>query len=286
MISIEDSIPKKGDKNLMGQDIIWTQFNDVNFYVEDIDQENFYLVVLKKLFPEIKINRIFPRGGKEPVLKEARKSLKNKNKVFILDFDFDEILDKKEYLNNVLYIKRYSIENYLIEKESITEFIKEENTKIRKDDLKRFDVSDFFKECKDILSDLATNFLLIKKFELGNKYLKIEPHRDCDFGSNPCCIKPAITTPYYNAIENKLKLINPRLKYHSQLAKHRKHFNSVLKALTNIPGKYLIGILKTKLRKLFSISQMTIDSFTYRLAKNCKFAELQYLKEGILNYVK
>jgi hypothetical protein len=286
MVNREDSIPKRGEKYLEGQDILWTQFNDINFYVEDIEQENFYLVVLRKLFPEIKINRIFPRGGKEPVLVEARKSLKNKNKVFILDLDFDEILNKKVSLKNVFYLKKYSIENYLIEKEAILEFIKEENTKIKTVELKKLDLLQFYKECHHLLSNLTTNFLLINKFELGVNYLKIDPKRDCDFTSIPCCLKPGITTPYYTAVENALKEKKPRLKYQRQLLKLKKFFKDISNGLINIPGKYIINLLKTKLRKMFSISQMTFESFTYRLAKNCQLRDLEYLKLEILSYAK
>lgn len=70
MITIEQSIPTKSDAFLKGIDIFYTQFNDVNFYIEDEDQENFYHSILKKLFPEIRLDKIFPLRGKDNVLEK------------------------------------------------------------------------------------------------------------------------------------------------------------------------------------------------------------------------
>lgn len=285
MISIEESFPKKGENYLLGQDIIWSQFNDINFYVEDIDQENFYFQVLNKLFPTIKINRIFPLGGKDLVIKEAKKSLRNKKKVFILDLDFDEILNKKESTKNLFYLRKYSIENYLIDSTAISELIREENPKIKSTELRaKFNLTDFAKECSSLFSSLSCHLLLINKYELGIPYLKIEPQRDCDFSSSTCCIKPSVTTPFFSQIENKLKVKQPRLKYSTQVAKHTKHFNSISKCMTNIPGKYLINLLKTTLKRLFSFCQTNIETFVYRLTKNCSLKELDYLRLEIIQY--
>lgn len=287
MISIEESFPKKGENYLLGQDVIWSQFNDINFYVEDIDQENFYLQVLKKLFPTIKIKKIFPLGGKDKVITEAKKSLRSKKKVFILDLDFDEILNRKEKLKNVFYLKKYSIENYLLDNEAIYELIREENPKIKTTDIKaKFNLTDFANECYNLFNLLSCHFLIINKYELGLNYLKVEPQRDCDFTTPNCCIKPTVINPYFTSVENELRIKKPRLKYSTQVNIHKKHFNTATKCLINTPGKYLINLLKIKLRKLFNFCQTSIETFTYRLTKNCIFADLEYLKVNILNYTK
>ena len=285
MISIEESFPKRGENYLLGQDILWSQFNDINFYVEDVNQENFYFQVLKKLFPSIKLNRIFPLGGKDNVITQATKSLKNNKKVFILDLDFDEILNRKENIKNVFYLKKYSIENYLLDSDAIFELIREENPKIKIADIKlKFTLNGFANECSNILSTLSCHFLLINKYGLGLPYLKIEPNRDCDFLSPTRCIKPVVINPYLNQVENELRIRKPRLKYSTQVSAHIKYFKSSTKCLNNIPGKYLINLLKTQLKKLFAFCQMTLETFVYRLTKNCSFQDLEYLKLDIIKY--
>ena len=286
MISIEDSFPKRSQRSLNAQDILWTQFNDINFYVEDIDQHNFYLNLLRKIFPPLKLNKIFPLGGKDNVLREARKS-RSKKKVFLLDLDFDEVLETKENLPNAFYLKKYSIENYLLEENAIIELIKEENPKITDTEIKsKFKLSNFKKECLNVFKELSCNFLLIKKYDLGLGYLKIEPNRDCDFDANPCCIKNTVVNPFFHQVESKLSLNKPRMKYLSQIKHHLKYFNSIEKCSNNTPGKYLVSFLKQKLKKLFHFSQTTIDTFKYRLMKNCDFNDLEYLRVSINDYLK
>ncbi|WP_269684271.1 DUF4435 domain-containing protein [Flavobacterium lacustre] len=285
MISIEESFPKKRENYLKGQDVVWSQFNEINFYVEDLYQENFYLQILKKLFPSIKISKIFPLGGKEPVIKKAKKSLNNNKKVFILDLDFDEVLNKKEVYENIFYLEKYSIENYLVEKNAIIEFVKEENTKIKTSEVNRkFVLKQFYRECHNILSELSSNLLLINKYELGIKYLKIESYRDCNL--DPLCLKPSFVIPFYKKIEIELKKKKPRLKYSTQIKKLKIHFKDIYNGLIYIPGKYILNILNFKLKKIFKFSQSNLSTFVYRLAKNCEFKELEYLKISINEYTK
>jgi Protein of unknown function (DUF4435) len=285
MITAEESIPSKSQNYLMGQDILWSQFNDLNFYVEDADQENFYYHILKKIFPNVKISRIFPLGGKRFVIDKAKGTISDKTKIFILDKDFDDILNKKENHPNLFYLKKYSIENYLIEEVALHEIIKEENTKIKDTEIKnKLKTGKLLDECKDIFGELACNFLLIKKFDLGLDYLGIEPLRDCNLKGN-CCIKQTVTVPFYQQVEKLLKEKHPRLRYSTQIKKAMLHFSTAKKALINIPGKYLLNYIQQKIRTLFAIAQIKFDRFIYRLAKNCILSELNYLRGDILQYI-
>ncbi|MFI5220577.1 MAG: hypothetical protein ACHQNT_13915, partial [Bacteroidia bacterium] len=150
--------------------------------------------------------------------------------------------------------------------------------------ISKFNFDEFQKDCSKIFKELACNFLLIKKYELGLKYLKIEPVRDCDFGKSPPTIRSSITDAFFKQIENELKFKNPRLKYLTQISKLKKYFRTQIQNVSNIPGKYLLSFLKIKLKKLFSFTQTSFDTFVYRLAKNCELNELKYLKLAILKY--
>jgi hypothetical protein len=285
MISRADSIPMRSQKGLQGQDILWTQFNDISFFIEDNLQENLYFQILKKLFPNIKLSKIFPLGGKEFVIEKAKKYINNKKKIFIVDNDFDEILKAKETLPNIFYLQRYCIENYLFEQNAIYELVREENPKIKSSELKsKFDISNFTNECSTILSELSAHFFLIMKFKLGLKFLKIEPYRDCDLKSVPKEIKRSCVEPFYLEVETALKLKNSRLKYSRQLTLAMKHFNES-KLLINTPGKYLVNLLRIYLKNSFNFTQCSTDTFIYRLFKNCKLNSLTYLKEAIDLYI-
>ena len=113
MITIEESIPTKNDAYKLGLDIFYVQFNEIFFYIEDEDQENFYFCILKKLFPDVVFEKIFPLGGKNAVIEESEKYLIDKKKVFIVDKDYDDILNRLVRNPNLFYLDRYSIENYV-----------------------------------------------------------------------------------------------------------------------------------------------------------------------------
>ncbi|WP_121812809.1 DUF4435 domain-containing protein [Mucilaginibacter kameinonensis] len=284
MISKADSLPKRSKQGLQGQVILWAQFNDLTIYIEDEFQENLYFQILKKIFPTIRLEKIFPLGGKKPVLKKAKVSLTNKKKVFIVDKDFDEILDNKEAIQNVFYLERYSIENYLFEQDAIVEIVKEENPQVKTKEIRdKFKITNFVADASHMLAELSAHFLLINKFELGLKFLNIDPNRDCDFKSTPKQIKSNTVNDFYEKVKIELAKKKPRLKYSTQIRLAKRHFKPS-KSLINIPGKYLVNLLKFMLRKLFTFVQCSSDSFIYRLFKNCNLNSLSSLKNSIELY--
>ena len=132
---MEVGLPTKSSSFLAGQDVLYGQFNDINFYVEDQDQESFYETTLKKLFPDIRIEKIFPLGSKDLVVNAAKLTTTDKKKVYIVDKDFDDILNTKEAIPNLFYLKQYSIENYLTEETAIQKLIIEEKPKLKAPDI-------------------------------------------------------------------------------------------------------------------------------------------------------
>jgi hypothetical protein len=288
MISLEESFPKRSNKYLLAQDVIWTQFNEVNFYVEDIEQENFYFEILSKLFPEVKFERVFPLGGKKNVIDEARRNTRRKKKVFIVDLDFDLILDKKVQLNNLFYLNKYSIENHMIEEASLVNIIKDEKPKLKNTDINaRLDFENLLKEFKPLFPELICRYITIQKHDLGIPNVNIDPARFCSLNSIPANIISSNFQAYSTQIEHALKAKDKRLSLKAQVRKYLKHFSSIPKILTNVPGKYLLKFIKYRVEHIFSIPQMTLESFTYRLARNSALTkELQYLKNDIETFLK
>ena len=51
-------LPARSPAGMAALDVFYSDFNDVNFYVEDDEQENLYEAILRKLFSRLKIVRI------------------------------------------------------------------------------------------------------------------------------------------------------------------------------------------------------------------------------------
>ena len=122
----DEALPTRSADGLAALDVFYSEFNEINFYVEDADQENLYEVILRRLFPGVKVDRIFPLGGKDAVLRHASSSA-NENlpafRAYILDKDFDDLLEKKVTRPNVFYLDRFCIENYLLDENAFVEIV-------------------------------------------------------------------------------------------------------------------------------------------------------------------
>jgi len=278
--------PEMTDSFLAGQDLFYYQFNDVSFYVEDTDQEHLYFNILKKLFPDIRLDKIFPLNGKGNLKDHAQLHIGDKKKVYLADLDFDEILGIKEDIDNVFYLKRYSIENYLFEQDGIFELIREKNPKLQNNEINElFNYDNELLNCKMLLSELACGFVVIQKYSLGKEYFGMVPPRDFDFKGIKPAYRNEFIVNYFNEIEVLLKSIDQRFTFNSKKNKFKSHFSSKDKALQNIPGKYLLSLLKFRLVGMNLITDVSDESFTYKLGKECNLSSMNYLKTEIIAYM-
>ena len=288
MITLEESLPIKNDNYLLAEDVFYIQFNQIAFYIEDTDQENFYFNILKKLFPQIEIGKIFPLNGKDNVIKECKKNIGQKNKIFLVDKDFDDLLDKKIESENLFYLDKYSIENYLLEENSIIEYIISEKPKLKRDLI--ISTLEFVKILETIsktLRDIIHIFLLVQKKCPKLKNISLNYERFYDFNNGNFTLKENQLNIYIQSITDELNTIDKRLKFETQLKKIKKdfNFNTDELCLIHFPGKFLIRMLKQSIESKFGLNSRNIESFSYIIATNCSFNSLENLKNDITNYL-
>ncbi|UZR95310.1 DUF4435 domain-containing protein [Chondrinema litorale] len=284
---MEQGFPVLTDSFLNGQDIFYGQFNDIEFYVEDTDQENLYFNVLKKLFPDLKFEKIFPLNGKTNVISTAQQTSNDNKKVYIVDLDFDEILNQKENINNLFYLNCYSIENSLLSKEAVYEIIKQHNPKLKDADItNQFNYNYILKSAAECLQKLIEAFVVIRKFELGIQYYNINTSRDFDFNIPSPHFRMNFISDYLESVEQSLKHIDRRFTLLSKSKEFRSYFNKLVNFLLNAPGKYILRIIKDRLYQMNLIYNMSLESFTYLLSKEFQGEELDYLKSEISSFIE
>lgn len=285
MITIEESFPRISESYLFGQDVFWEQFNDVNFYVEDTDLQELYHQVLKKLFPELKIDRIFPLNGKKIVVDEAIDNRGNKKKVYIVDKDFDDLHNRIEEVENLFYLDSYCIENYLFEEIAIIEFVISENPKLkRKQILEVYNVNERINEILEKLIYINSLFYIVQKNTLPFENTSL--HIACFLSKNQIDLCQHKITNYKNKLiqyieDNSLELdLENAIDENIEIWKEREIVHN------NICGKQILHILLQDLKKKFGIKKLPDHySACYRLAKECRFSTLQFLKDRILNFL-
>ena len=279
--------PELTDSFLEGQDIFYVQFNDVYFYVEDTDQEHLYFNILKRLFNNVTFDKIFPLNGKENLKNHARNNVGNKDRIYIADIDFEEILETKEEIENVFYLNKYSIENHLVDQAGLFELVREKSPKLKDSDIANlFDLNTSLRQCKAILTELTCTFIVIQKHSLGKEYFGLNPPRDIDFGISPAVTRNNFIYTYLSETEQLLKDQDGRYTLKSKQKDFRKHFHSLANFIKNVPGKYLLKVLKYQLEKAGLISQMSLESFTYKLSKDGDLNSFELLRNEIIEYRK
>lgn len=282
-------LPVRSADGLAALDVFYSGFNDVNFYVEDAGQENLYEVILCKIFPEYRIFRIFPLGGKRAVLSHANDQVNVISpgaKVYLLDKDFDDILLKMEVHNNVYYLDRYCIENFLMEPEAICEIVIEHNPKLARADVAReLNVETVLPGLFKDLRGLFTWFFCAQLFELGLRNCSAKPEEFC-------CPKKLwqIDVVKIQAYELQLfalmqgKNIAPPLvdpSVDARLSVFREASDHSI-----VSGKFALAMMFHYAKTKYSFGSITFDSFVYRLAKNSNFDSLQGLAEQIRSYMR
>lgn len=287
MITVEESIPYKSNAYNSGLDVFYTQFNDIFFYIEDENQENFFFCILKKLFPDIQLEKIFPLGGKDFVIEESKNCIGNRKKVFIVDKDYDDILDRIIDYPNLFYLDRYSIENYLSEKESLIEYIVEEKPRLVRNNIdQRLNVDDIIIEIGETLHDLVILFILVQIRCPYYKNISMNHERFVRF-DGAFSLRHDQCNLYKLDVETELNKVDKRLRMNSQIKSIEKIVNlsSYDSYIQQIPGKFIMKMIKLKIERSFRLASRDIDSFNYRIAEKCSFQSLNYLQNSIRNYI-
>lgn len=171
-------IPAYSSDGLAVRDLFLADFQEVLFYFEDANHEVIYERLIGRLFPHLRFSTVFCLGGKSEVLKKAKEApQKGKARVFVLDKDFDDLLKKIEHLDELFYLRRYSLENYLVRWEDLKEILVEEfegKLSLSKICELTSDFDEFWKQIRTRSEQLTRLFVVARRYEVGMPTTKAE----------------------------------------------------------------------------------------------------------------
>lgn len=279
----EPDLPTRSLDGRNALDIFYEDFNDVNFFVEDEDQENLYEVVLRAMFPELRIARIFPLGGKRSVIARAlqRDQPSAPKVVCLVDKDFDDLLGAVQEHPQLFYLDRYCIENYLFEEVAVLEVVVESQPKLRRTAVRQsLDLDSFVPNLMESLRPLFQLFFCVQLFslQLHNCSLSIErfckPKRrwvvdaDAVAAYESDVVKAASQTEHARRLAAPLKC--PEIEALAGMDLH-----------AVVSGKHACALIFNYLKSKYSLGSITFESFLFRLAKNCSLSGLERLSDEI-----
>lgn len=287
-MNLEEQIPSRSSAALGALDVFYAKLNEVDFYIEDTEQENLYFSILKKHFPAINFSKIFPLGGKPNVLAHAKNPINKKRKskkVYIVDGDFDHLSGSIEIIKNVFYLDRYCIENYLIEVEAIIEVVIENNPRLKPPEIAlNLGLVEFLGQIEPGLKELFILFYSAQLFQLGIKNCASKPEEFCE-ARKPWKISDARIAEYRNlvlrtAVPPKADpaLIDPSTDVRLQTVR-------AAKAEHLIGGKFMLAMIFHYVKSKYSLGSITFDSFVYRVAKNSTLDSLIPVAREIQSHI-
>ena len=280
----EQFFPKRSKDALAVLDIFYDEFNDVHFFVEDEDQENLYEIILRGMFPDLKIARVFPLGGKQAVLDHQPQIAAGQatpRSIYLVDKDFDDLLGTKVQKPMLFYLDRYCIENYFTEPDALLEVVVESMPKLKRGDIAAdLALPNKIVEFMDSLRPLFQLFYCVQRFELGIKNCSLQAERFCR-ATHRWLRDPAALSDYHAKVvsaasqtKHAAALVDPLLHPEvSALAEADPH--------TVVSGKHICTLIFHYIKSKYNLGSITFDSFLFRVCKNASMQELQSLAAEI-----
>jgi Protein of unknown function (DUF4435) len=283
-VTIDESIPARSKWGLAARDVFLEQFSEINFYVEDENQENFYLEVFTRLFPKIHISQIFGLGGKANVLEHSSdpaNAARQVRSIYVLDKDFDDLLGKIQRRDNVFYLDKYCIENYLFDEDALVAIAIEcHPKKTREQHLGELAFAAFLSRATSSLEPLFRLFFAVQKLELGIRNCDRKPEEFSNKHKVWTVSSAAVARYREDVLTCALELNKVRNEADLQMLLDN-CFPIHGPADRNISGKFILGLLFHYLRHKLQIGNISKDSLRYRLARNGSLADLRSLRSRI-----
>jgi hypothetical protein len=260
-----------------------TYRNDIDIYTEDeLKDKEFYKVLFNRLLDnKIRINDITPLGSKRNVIDRCQTEPDNgRKKLFIIDGDVTIIHGKDiPALKNLFVLDAYCIENFVLDNESILQFIYLHCASKSKEEIeKELNLDVWLSNYANKLVDLFIHFAIVDFF--GGKFTLFNAHK-----FNP---KENYSEELVEADIEKLKadilLLTTKENYDIKYEELKLQWTTCIASLlTIVSGKdYLIPIIlfKTQYYKKSKALPST-DEAKFMLAQYCKLDRLANLKTAI-----
>jgi hypothetical protein len=263
--------------------------NDVDIFIEDSNDEEFYKVLLNRLTEGKRIKKIISCKCKTELIKacEADQTDRERKRIYLADGDLDLILDSnRNDLKHLHVLEKYCIENFLVEEEGILEIL-HSNIVLDKSVIKKqLTISNYMKSISHPLTDLFLHYSITHLHNMGIKTVAN------NVGSF-CKQNKSVTVLDVEKIEQKIKELRDQIiliigedKYNDLIYSLRQKWPSNIETLLTIVSakNYILPLLMFRFKKLKGKESFNLkwESLRLGLAKTIKLDSLYNLKNRIL----
>lgn len=264
--------------------------NDVDVFIEDSNDEEFYKALLFRLTEGKRINKIFSCKCKTELIKacEADQSDRKRKRIYLTDGDLDLILDTNRIdLKHLHVLGKYCIENYLVEEEGILEML-HSNIVLDKSNIKKqLTLNNYLKSISNQLIELFLHYSITHLHKMGTKTVS-------NAIGTFCKQNKSLTVLDITKVEQKIQELRTEIilkigedDYNDLIYTLRQKWPSNYETLTTIVSAkdYILPLLTFRFKKLKGKESFNLkwESLRLGLAKTSKLDSLGELKNKIIS---
>lgn len=219
------------------------------------------------------------KPGVKKAFEEFGESYNGKPIVYLVDGDFDLIMDKDMVIHpNYIYLDKYNIESYYIDKAATLRFMAGKMKKRQKEIIEQIDYDAWEIDTYQKLEKLFINYIIAQKAFPEEKNVGIPPYIYID---NQGCIDNGKIEMYINKLKSRTS--NYLDLYSFYYERFELNFNADSSKI--ICGKYLVASLAQYLRKKTNVT-FKEDDFRYYLVGEFSIKKLDFIKERVIDILK
>lgn len=264
--------------------------NDVDVFIEDSNDEEFYKALLNRLTAGKRIRKIISCKCKTELIKacEADQIDRERKRIYLTDGDLDLIFDaNRKDLKYLHVLEKYCIENFLVEEEGLLEILHSNIVLDKITISKQLTLNNYLRSISNPLNDLFLHYAITHFHKMGLKTV-----------ANPvggfCKQHKSLTVLDITKVEQKIKELREEIifkigedKYNDTIYELRQKWPSNNQTLLTIVSAkdYILPLLTFRFKKIKGKESFNLkwESLRLGLAKNTKLDSLESLKNKIIN---
>ena len=264
--------------------------NDVDVFIEDSNDEEFYKTLFARLTGGKRINKIISGKCKVELIKacEADQNDRERKRIYIADGDLDLIIsNNRTDLKYLHVLERYCIENYLVEEEGILEILHTTIVLDKSKIAKQLTLNNYLKGVSNPLIELFLHYSITHLHKMGIKTVS-------NSVTNYCKQNKSLTVLDFEKIEEKIKHLRGEIQlligedaYNETIYALRQRWPSNFHTLTTIVSAkdYILPLLMFRFKKIKGKESFNLkwESLRLGLAKTANIDSLESLRQKIIS---
>lgn len=279
------AIPVRSIGSIFAEIKIRYDSQDLFVFIEDRNAIQIYKKIFQRIYgDDFKVDKVYSMGNKTGVMEKFEEWYGNTQDlskcVFIVDKDYDFLL-RSTFINssNLIELEKYTIENYLIQQESIIKYILIHKHNLNEEEVgEKLSWSSWRTEMDVGFTNLFINFAIAFKYDLG-KNCGQSPHsylQKTDHRIDECAIQE-----YNTRTREKCEEVGLDYDFETEEIKSLFMVDNQLDFDSLIKGKYLLQSLIKYIKVLFEMRHIDVNSLNYILADELNVEDFNFLKEKI-----